>query len=183
MSGRRDVPREMSYTAGDKSCRGRQDVPRETRHTVEGGSEAEGTVKQSGVRGFPLQLGCTILQKCTQITHLACNINLLKSLVCKSTPFSHHNLKELTLIEPIIPWELLLSHSAGRQLFNQLTHLCTNRGTKFVLPNFSFSSLTHLSFPITNFYLTQAPLRHSTLLDFQYCSKLHQAYHTSFAGH
>jgi len=52
--GRRDVPREMSYTVGDKSCRGRQDVPRETRHTVEGGSEAEGTVKQSGVRGFPL---------------------------------------------------------------------------------------------------------------------------------
>ena len=34
--------------------RGRQDVLRETRHTVEGGSEAEGTVKQSGVRGFPL---------------------------------------------------------------------------------------------------------------------------------
>jgi len=49
------MPREMSYTAGDKSCRGRQDVPWETRHTVEGGSEAEGTVKQSGVRGFPLQ--------------------------------------------------------------------------------------------------------------------------------
>jgi len=53
--GRRDVPREMSYIAGDESCRGRQDVPRETRHTVEGGSEVEGTVKQSGVRGFPLQ--------------------------------------------------------------------------------------------------------------------------------
>jgi len=53
--GRQDVPREMSYTAGDESCRGRQDVPRETRHTVDGGSEAEGTVKQSGVRGFPLQ--------------------------------------------------------------------------------------------------------------------------------
>jgi len=30
-------------------------MPRETRHTVGGGSEAEGTVKQSGVRGFPLQ--------------------------------------------------------------------------------------------------------------------------------
>jgi len=53
--GRQDVPREMSYTAGDESCCGRQDVPRETRHTVDGGSEAEGTVKQSGVRGFPLQ--------------------------------------------------------------------------------------------------------------------------------
>jgi len=38
----------MSYTAGDESCRGRQDVPQEMRHM-------EGTVKQSGVRGFPLQ--------------------------------------------------------------------------------------------------------------------------------
>jgi len=28
-------------------------MPRETRHTVGGGSEAESTVKQSGVRGFP----------------------------------------------------------------------------------------------------------------------------------
>jgi len=45
---------EMSCTAGDESCRRRQDVPQETRHTVEGRSEAEGTVKQSGVRGFPL---------------------------------------------------------------------------------------------------------------------------------
>ena len=91
-------------------------------------------------------LGRTILQKCTRITHLACNINLLKSLVCESTPFSHHNLKELTIIEPIIPWDLLLSYPTGRQLFNQLTHLRTNGGTKFVVPDFSFSSLTHLSF-------------------------------------
>jgi len=47
--------REMSCTAGDESCRGRRDMLREMRHTVEGGLEAEGTVKQSGVRGFPLQ--------------------------------------------------------------------------------------------------------------------------------
>jgi hypothetical protein len=91
-------------------------------------------------------LGYTILQKCTQITHIACNINLLKALECNSTTFSHHNLKELTLIESIIPWELLLSYPAGRQLFNQLTHLRTNGGTKFVIPDVSFWSLTHLSF-------------------------------------
>lgn len=91
-------------------------------------------------------LGHTILQKCTKITHIACNINLLKALVCNSTTFSHHNLKELTLIEPIIPWELLLGNPAGRQLFNQLTHLRINGGIKFVIPDFSFSSLTHLSF-------------------------------------
>ena len=29
-------------------------MPQETRHTAGGRSEAEGTVKQSGVRGFPL---------------------------------------------------------------------------------------------------------------------------------
>jgi len=46
--------RETSCTTGDELCRGRQDMLRETRHTMEGGSEAEGTVKQSGVRGFPL---------------------------------------------------------------------------------------------------------------------------------
>jgi len=49
------MPRETRCTAGDELYRGRQDVPQETRHTVEGRSEAEGTVKQSGVRGFPLQ--------------------------------------------------------------------------------------------------------------------------------
>jgi len=100
----------------------------------------------SGIKAkVEYELGHTILQKCTRITHLACNINFLKSLV-QSTPFSHHNLKELTLIETIIPWELLLSLPAGRQLFSQLTHLRASGGTKLVLPNFSFSSLTHLSF-------------------------------------
>ena len=49
------MPRETRCTAGDELYRGRQVMPRETRHTVEGGSEAEGMVKQSGVRGFPLQ--------------------------------------------------------------------------------------------------------------------------------
>jgi hypothetical protein len=90
--------------------------------------------------------GRTVLQKCTQITHLACNINFLKSLVCHSSPLSHRNLKKLTLIETIIPWNLLLTDTAGRQLFKQLTHLRISGGTQFVPPDFPFSSLTHLSF-------------------------------------
>jgi len=90
--------------------------------------------------------GRTVLQKCTQITHLACNINFLKSLVCHSSPLSHRNLKELTLIETIIPWKLLLTDTAGRQLFKQLTHLRISGGTFFSSPDFSFSSLTHLSY-------------------------------------
>jgi len=56
------MPREMRYAAGDEVCRRRRDVPRETRCTAGDGSEVEGTsegegsgVKQSGVRGFPLQ--------------------------------------------------------------------------------------------------------------------------------
>jgi len=48
------MPRETSHAAGDKICRGRRDIPREAGHTVGGGLEVEGTVKQSGVRGFPL---------------------------------------------------------------------------------------------------------------------------------
>lgn len=92
-------------------------------------------------------LGDRILQKCTRITHIACNINLLKALLCRPAAFVHRDLKELTLIEPIIPWGLLLGYSAGRQFFAQLTHLRSNGGTKFTIPSdFCFSSLTHLSF-------------------------------------
>jgi hypothetical protein len=90
-------------------------------------------------------LGQAILQKCTRLTHIACTINLLKALA-SSTTFIHHDLKELTLIEPIVPWKLLLGYPAGRQFFNQLTHLRISGGTKFVVPDFCFSSLTHLSF-------------------------------------
>ena len=94
------------------------------------------------------ELGQTILRRCTRITHMACNINLLKALVFSesSTAFAHHDLKDLTLIEPVIPWVLLLSYPAGHQLFGQLTHLRTNGSTKFDFPNFIFSALTHLSF-------------------------------------
>jgi len=46
---------ETSCTAGDKLCRGRQVMPQETRYATGGGLEAEGMVKQSGLRGFPLQ--------------------------------------------------------------------------------------------------------------------------------
>ena len=61
--------REMSCTAGVELYRGRQDMPRETRHTVEGGSEAEGMVKQSGVRGFPLQsMSIVVAYYCLPIT-------------------------------------------------------------------------------------------------------------------
>jgi hypothetical protein len=96
--------------------------------------------------GVERTLGHIILRKCTRITHIACNINFLKALVCYSTVFVHHDLKELTLVESVIPWELLLGYPAGRQFFNQLTHLRTAGGTKFVFPDFCFSSLTHLSF-------------------------------------
>jgi len=54
--------REMSCTAGDELCCGRRGMPQETRGAAGDGSEVEGTsegegsgVKQSGVRGFPLQ--------------------------------------------------------------------------------------------------------------------------------
>jgi len=89
-------------------------------------------------------MGRNILQTCTLITHLACTINLLKTLA--SSPFINHNLKHLTLAESIIPWSWLLKQPAGRQLFAQLTHFRAQSGTHFVIPDFCFASLTHLSF-------------------------------------
>jgi len=49
-------------------------------------------------------LGLSILQKCTRITHIACNINLLRAFADSSKAFVHHDLKHLTLVESMIPW-------------------------------------------------------------------------------
>jgi hypothetical protein len=90
--------------------------------------------------------GLNILKKCTGITHLACRINLLNVLVCKSEGLVHHGLRHLTLVEPKVPWRLILSQPTARQLFRQLTHLRVSGGTAFVKPDFCFASLSHLSF-------------------------------------
>jgi len=66
--------------------------------------------------------------------------------VCDTTNFVHHNLKQLTLIKSITPWNLILRSPTGHQFFNQLTHLRVSGGTSFIIPDFCFSSLTHLSF-------------------------------------
>jgi hypothetical protein len=57
--------------------------------------------------------GHTIVQKCTHLTRLAYNINLIGALA-SSAVLEHHNLKHLTLIETIVPWERLLEDAAGR---------------------------------------------------------------------
>jgi hypothetical protein len=67
-------------------------------------------------------LGHIILQKCTWIIHLNCNINFLTALMCYSGVFMHHDLKELTPIEPKVPWKLLFNSPAGHQFFKQVTH-------------------------------------------------------------
>jgi hypothetical protein len=66
--------------------------------------------------------------------------------VRESEGLVHHELSHLTLVETIVPWQLLLSQPAARQLFMQLTHLRVSGGTEFVKPDFCFASLSYLSF-------------------------------------
>ena len=92
-------------------------------------------------------LGLEIVRRCPRIARIGCNINLLKAIVESPSEFAHHQLKQLTLIEPKIPWQDILSPPTGRRLFGQLTHLRIAGGTQFDLKvDFPFASLTHLSF-------------------------------------
>ena len=92
-------------------------------------------------------LGLEIVQKCPRIARIGCNINLLRAIIESPSEFALHHLKQLTLIEPKIPWHEILSPPTGRRLFGQLTHLRVAGGTQFDIHNdFCFTSLTHLSF-------------------------------------
>ena len=90
--------------------------------------------------------GLSILNACAGITHLACRINLLSALVRQPGDLVLQKLRHLTLVEPIVPWQLLLRQPAAHQLFTQLTHLRVSGGTEFAKPDFCFASLSHLSF-------------------------------------
>lgn len=105
-------------------------------------------------------LGELILKSCTRLRHLACNIGILRVLLDPSLfpNFTHHKLKFLTLIEPIIPWSELLQAETGRQFFSQLTHFRGCGGTTFKVPRFRFKSLTHLSFTCYDTAYTILPL-------------------------
>jgi hypothetical protein len=94
------------------------------------------------------EYGLAILRACTHLTHLACNLPLLKAFVGSQTCFAHPQLKNLTLIETIVPWNVLLSTDVGRRLFAQLTHFRASGGTSFSFPSFRFASLTHLSYAV-----------------------------------
>jgi hypothetical protein len=94
-------------------------------------------------------LGLDILQKCPRVARIACNINLLRAFLEAPGEFAHHDLKDLTLIEAIIPWRNLLCLPKACQLFGQLTRFRTAGGTVYNLSSnidFSFASLTRLSF-------------------------------------
>jgi hypothetical protein len=88
-------------------------------------------------------IGGAILAACPQLTRLACNINLLECMVDTA---SHRQLRDLTLVENIIPWERLLRNQNARLLFNELTHFRSSGGQSFTIPDFCFTSLAHLSF-------------------------------------
>jgi hypothetical protein len=90
------------------------------------------------------KIGGAILRACTNVTHMACKINLLRSLIHHDS-FSPSNLVDLTLIENRIPWREIFTSDNGRKLFSQLTHFRSCGGNQFVIPKFCFASLTHLS--------------------------------------
>jgi hypothetical protein len=100
----------------------------------------------------------TILRACYRVTSLACYLQPLQFLIERISPFSHECLRHLTLMNSNVPWERLLAHQNGQQLFRQLTHFrSAGVGEYFALPNTSipgscFSSLTHLSFNCQYFH-------------------------------
>jgi hypothetical protein len=100
--------------------------------------------------GVECTAGLNVLKTCTDITHLACRINLLDVLVCDSDSLVHRKLSHLTLVETMVPWGQLLNQPAAHQLFMQLTHLRVSGGTRFVKPDFGFASLSHLLFTCHN---------------------------------
>jgi len=91
-------------------------------------------------------LSMSVLQKCPNITHLACTADLLRGFVFPGRPFIHNHLKDLTVTANSIPWDVLLRQPLGRQLFSQLTHFRAVLQRRFKSPDFCFASLTHISY-------------------------------------
>jgi hypothetical protein len=67
-------------------------------------------------------------------------------MIERTGPFPCDQLRDLTLIENIIPWERLLRYQKAKRLFSELTHFRSSGGQSFAIPNFCFKSLAHLSF-------------------------------------
>ncbi|KAJ7657868.1 hypothetical protein DFH06DRAFT_1473129 [Mycena polygramma] len=85
----------------------------------------------------------TILTACSNIKRIACVPATLVEM-CSGTHFRHTALEDVTLVDPIIPWERLLGARYGATLFNQIQALRLIGGTCPVVPPLgtTFQNLT-----------------------------------------
>lgn len=87
-----------------------------------------------------------IVDACTEITSLACDVPVVMASIAKSQKFNHTQCRSLTLATGDLPWENILNTPNGPKFLSQITHF---RILDYCLPRFSpnshFSNLTHLS--------------------------------------
>jgi hypothetical protein len=89
--------------------------------------------------------GPAIINACFNVERVACFPGVLLEM-CSSPEFRHTSLVDVTLLDPIIPWERLLGSRHGTTLFNQIQTLRLVGGTQPVVPphGTSFVNLTDL---------------------------------------
>jgi hypothetical protein len=87
-----------------------------------------------------------ILKACINLERLACVPDRLFE-ICSGTEFCHTSLVDVTLVDPIMPWERLFASCHGAALFNQIQELCLVGGTQHTAPPLgrSFQNLTDLT--------------------------------------
>ncbi|KAJ6526631.1 hypothetical protein DFH09DRAFT_1415617 [Mycena vulgaris] len=75
-------------------------------------------------------IGPAILNACCNVERLACFPNVVVAM-CMGSTFKHTSLVDVTLMDPIIPWERLLGARHGSRLFTQVQtlRLIGNGGT------------------------------------------------------
>ncbi|KAJ7863262.1 hypothetical protein B0H13DRAFT_2282120 [Mycena leptocephala] len=77
--------------------------------------------------------GPAIINACFNVERVACFPDVLLEM-CSSPEFRHTSLVDVTLMEPLVPWERLLGSRHGTTLFNQIQTLRLVGGTQPVVP-------------------------------------------------
>src|SRR5204862_7012340 len=89
-------------------------------------------------------------------------------------PFSHHNLRDLTLVVNVVPWRTFLAYGCGRQLFGELTHFRWSGGQTLDIPDFASHLLPTYHFPVIIFsplaIFNQHEDRHASIRNVFPCS-------------
>ncbi|KAJ7279004.1 hypothetical protein C8J57DRAFT_151964 [Mycena rebaudengoi] len=90
--------------------------------------------------------GATIIRTCSGLERLACFPDVVITM-CASETFEHTSLVDLTLVDPIMPWERLMGARHGMKLFKQLLSLRLAGGTAPLPPPHgrAFPNLTDIT--------------------------------------